>query len=143
MNLADDLLLYGDKISMATSLEARVPMLDIELMNFVESLPLNYRVALRKTKIIHKLMAQKYLPSSIVYRKKRGFQVPFVYWSRGPWRSYIEDVLLSPGAPHLAYLDKEVLSVFWDEHVSKRRNRSRQMFALLTLALWWRELTTV
>jgi asparagine synthase (glutamine-hydrolysing) len=139
MNLADDLLLYGDKISMATSLEARVPMLDIELMKFVESLPLDYRVALRRSKIAHKLMAERYLPASIVHRKKRGFQVPFGDWSRGPWRAYIEDALLSPDAPHWEYLDRKGVSAMWNEHVSNRRDRSRQIFALLMLALWWRE----
>ncbi|MBL4753658.1 MAG: asparagine synthase (glutamine-hydrolyzing) [Flavobacteriales bacterium] len=139
MNLADDLLLYGDKISMASSLEARVPMLDIELVKFVESLPLSYRVRLQRSKVAHKLMAERYLPSSIVHRKKRGFQVPFGDWSRGPWREYIEDVLLSPGAPHLAYLDRNVLLALWNEHVTNRRDRSRQMFALFMLALWWRE----
>lgn len=141
MNLADDLLLYGDKISMAASLEARVPMLDIELMNFIESLPLKYRVALRRTKIAHKLMAERYLPASIVHRKKRGFQVPFGEWSRGPWRAYIEDVLLSPDAPHLAHMDRNVLSALWQEHASNRRDRGRQIFALFMLALWWREAT--
>src|SRR2546430_5664144 len=54
MGLADDLLLYGDKISMAHSLEARVPMLDIELVRFVESLPPEFRVSLRGGKIAHR-----------------------------------------------------------------------------------------
>lgn len=140
MNLADDLLLYGDKISMATSLEARVPMLDIELVKFVESLPLNYRLALNRSKIAHKLMAERYLPASIVHRKKRGFQVPFGDWSRGPWRTYIEDILLSRDAPHFDYLNRNSLLALWNEHVLDRRDRSRQMFALLMLALWWKQL---
>ncbi len=140
MNLADDLLLYGDKISMATSLEARVPMLDIELMKFVESLPLEYRLALRQTKIVHKMMAERYLPPTIVHRKKRGFEVPFGDWSRGPWREYIEDVLLSPNAPHFGYIDRIGVTTLWNEHVTNRRDRSRQMFALLMLALWWKQI---
>ncbi len=139
MNLADDLLLYGDKISMATSLEARVPMLDIELMRFVESLPLHYRVAFRRGKIVHKAMAEQYLPGSIVHRKKRGFQVPFGDWSRGPWREYIEEVLLSPNAPHFDQLSNKGVTMLWKEHVTNRKDRSRQMFALFMLALWWRE----
>ncbi len=143
MNLADDLLLYGDKISMATSLEARVPMLDIELMKFVESLPLNYRVALNRSKIVHKRMAEHYLPASIVHRKKRGFQVPFGDWSRGPWREFVEEALLASNAPHLNYFDKQGLSLLWQEHLSNRRDRSRQIFALLMLSLWWRELVSV
>jgi len=139
MNLADDLLLYGDKITMANSLEARVPMLDIELIQFVESLPIKYRIALGRSKIVHKLMAKRYLPASIVHRRKRGFEVPFREWSRGPWRGYIEDVLLSPRAPHFTILNHKGVSALWNEHVSGRRDRSRQMFALLCLALWWQQ----
>ena len=138
MNLADDLLLHGDKTSMAASLEARVPMLDIESMKFVESLPLNYRMALGRGKIVHKRMAENYLPSAIVNRPKRGFHVPFGDWSRGPWRDYIEDALFAPDGPHLDYLDKGALSTLWQDHVSQRWDRSRQIFALLMLALWWR-----
>src|SRR5205823_10120157 len=77
MGLADDLLLYGDKISMAHSLEARVPMLDIELVRFVESLPTDYRVSLRGGKIAHKIAAARHLARSIVERPKNGFMFPF------------------------------------------------------------------
>jgi asparagine synthase (glutamine-hydrolysing) len=138
-NLADDLLIYGDKISMATSLEARVPMLDIELVQFVESLPLNFRVALRKTKIVHKLMAERYLPSSIVHRPKKGFSVPFGNWTRGVWRSYIEETLLAKEAPHWAMLDRKGVLSLWTEHLSAKPDRSRQIFALFMLAIWWKQ----
>ena len=63
LNLADDLLLYGDKISMAFALEARVPMIDLEVMRFVYSLPVGYRVNLLRRKIVHKKMASRYLPA--------------------------------------------------------------------------------
>lgn len=139
MNLADDLLLYGDKISMAASLEARVPMLDIELVNFVESLPLAYRVALRRAKIVHKRMAEGYLPASIVYRKKKGFQVPFGDWSRGIWKDWIANKLLDAGQAHLGFIRKDSLEKMWRQHLRKQPDRSRQIFALLMLALWWEQ----
>lgn len=137
MNLADDLLLYGDKISMAVSLEARVPMLDLELMNFVESLPLQYKLALRQSKIVHKKMAERYLPSEIVHRKKKGFGVPFGAWSRGPWRGYVEECLLRPDAPHWAMLDKREVTNLWNQHLKGAPDRSRQIFSLFMLSLWW------
>ncbi len=139
MNLADDLLLYGDKISMATSLEARVPMLDIELVQYIESLPTNFRLALGKSKIVHKLMAEKYLPASIVHRKKRGFEVPFGEWSRGPWRDFIEDTLIAKDAPHFSILSANTVHKIWADHLAGRPDRSRQIFSLLMLAIWWRE----
>lgn len=139
MNLADDLLLYGDKISMAASLEARVPMLDIELVRFVESLPVHYRVGLNKGKIVHKLMAKRYLPSQIVYRKKKGFQVPFDTWSRGAWKPWIESVLFAPDAPHWQLLRKEGVQRCWQEHLNGKPGRGRQMFSLIMLCVWWRQ----
>lgn len=139
MNLADDLLLYGDKISMAASLEARVPMLDLELVHFVESLPLEYRLGFRKAKIAHKLMAEAYLPSAIVHRRKKGFQVPFSEWSRGIWRDFVTATLLDVNAPHFAVLERDVVAQVWNEHLEGRPGRARQVFALLMLALWWKE----
>ena len=133
MNLADDLLLYGDKISMAVSLEARVPMLDIDLVRFVESLPVGYRIQWGKGKVVHKMMAERYLPSEIVHRPKKGFQVPFGDWSRGPWCLWIEERLLD-GLNGL--LRREGVERLWRGHLAGRPDRSRQVFALLMLALW-------
>lgn len=133
MNLADDLLLYGDKISMAVSLEARVPMLDIELMHFVESLPIDYRIRWRQGKVVHKAMAQRYLPSDIVNRPKKGFQVPFGEWSRGPWRRWVE-MHLFEGLNGI--LQRQGVERLWRQHLAKKPDRTRQIFALLMLALW-------
>lgn len=135
MNLADDLLLYGDKISMAASLEARVPMLDIEVIRFIESLPLSFRVGIRRTKIVHKMMAESYLPGQIVHRPKKGFRVPFSQWSKGPWREWIEAVLLDRNAPHFNQLNRVGIQQIWKEHLSARPDRGRQIFALLMFAI--------
>jgi len=134
LNLSDDLLIYGDKISMAVALEARVPMLDIELMRLIESFPIELKVGLRRTKIVHKAMAERYLPSSIVHRKKKGFQVPFGDWCRGIWRDRVGETLLSPGAPHLDHLDVAGVRQIWDAH--QRGDRSREVFSLLVFAIW-------
>ena len=136
MNLADDLLLYGDKISMAVSLEARVPMLDLELVRFIESLPIDYRIRWRQGKVIHKRMAEEYLPREIVHRPKKGFQVPFGSWSRGPWRAWVESHLLE-GLEGL--LRRKAVERLWREHLACQPDRSRQIFALLMLALWRQE----
>jgi asparagine synthase (glutamine-hydrolysing) len=136
MGLADDLLLYGDKISMAHSLEARVPMLDIELVRFVESLPSKYRVSLHGGKIAHKLAAARHLARSIVNRPKKGFLVPFGTWAGTVWKDQIADVLLNPSAPHWAWLNRQAIQGLWQEHVSGRRDRSRQLFALTSFCLW-------
>ena len=77
-------------------------MLDIELMEFVESLPLDYKIRLGKGKIVHKEMAESYLPREIVHRKKKGFQVPFGDWCRGIWKDRVHDILFDPQGIHLS-----------------------------------------
>lgn len=132
MNLPDDLLLYGDKISMATSLEARVPMLDIELVRFVDSLPIDYRLRWRQGKVVHKRTAEASLPAEIVHRPKKGFQVPFGELSRGPWREWVEQSLLQGLAD---ILDVDGVAKLWHGHLAMKPDRSRQIFALLMLSL--------
>ena len=73
MNLADDLLLYTDKITMHHSVECRVPFLDLDLVHFVESLPCSYRLGIFRGKVLHKRLAKRMLPSTVVHRKKNGF----------------------------------------------------------------------
>ena len=139
MNLSDDLLLYGDKISMAFALEARVPMLDPHLVAFVESLPLTMRSTLRKTKIVHRAMARRYLPRGIVDRPKKNFQVPFGRWSRGIWRDYVQQTLLSSGNKMFDHLDRQEVTRLWTSHLAGRPDQSRQIFSLLMLSIWCNE----
>lgn len=134
MNLPDDLLLYGDKISMAFSLETRVPMLDLDLMEYVESLPLSYRVTLGRRKIAHKKMALNFLPEKIVSRPKRRFEVPFGEWARSSWKDFIYSVLFDHNAKYLNYVDKPAVSELWKTHQSGV-DCSRQLFAAIMLAL--------
>ncbi|MFO1217386.1 MAG: asparagine synthase (glutamine-hydrolyzing) [Burkholderiaceae bacterium] len=136
LGLADDLLLYGDKVSMAHSLEARVPLLDTELVTFVESLPENYKLALRRSKIVHKQMADRYLPSAIVNRPKRGFQVPFGDMIRAAWRDRCESTLFSGHALADLGINASAVRRVWDEHQRSFRDRSRQLYALLGLIEW-------
>ena len=134
MNLSDDLLLYGDKTSMAFSLEARVPMLDLDLIELVDSFPVSFKLDYRKTKIVHRRAAEAYLPSRIINRPKKGFQVPFADWARGRWRDRIEAVLFDSTAPYLSVLDKKGVQRIWREHLIGKRDRTRQLFALLSFA---------
>ena len=136
MNLADDLLLYGDKIAMSVGLEARVPMLDTELTRFVDALPRKHKVSVGRGKVLHRMVACQYLPASIIEARKRGFLLPFGSFSRGPWRGRIEDVLFNRGARYLRLLRKDAVKRLWTEHLHRWPDRSRQIFALLVFAVW-------
>ena len=134
-SLADDLLLYGDRISMAHSVEARVPMLDLDLATFVESLPRRSKLRLGEPKRLHRLVAERLLPEEITRRPKLGFQVPFGEWARGDWRERVEAMLFD--ADGLArVLDVAKVRELWAEHLTGRRNRERQLFALVSLSAW-------
>ena len=136
LGLADDLLLYGDKVSMAHSLEARVPLLDTDLVNFIESLPADFKLTLNRSKIVHKRMAERYLPSSIVNRPKKGFQVPFADMIRHAWRDRCADTLFSGSMLADLGIESSTVRQLWDEHQRGFRDRSRQIFALLGLSVW-------
>lgn len=139
MNLADDLLLYSDKISMNCALEARVPMLDPSLVQFIESLPMSFRSTLRRTKIVHKAMATNYLPKRIIDRPKKGFMVPFGTWSRTIWKDFIVANLLDSRLTIYSHLNRTAVQNLWQMHIEGKRDCSRQIFALLTLSLWMQE----
>ncbi len=139
LGLADNFLLYGDKIAMAHSLEARVPMLDAELVRFVESLPLGYRLSLGGGKIAHKRAAARHLTAAIVRRRKRSFRMPFAAWSRTLWKDRLRELLLDPPAAAWTWFRRDGIEHLLDEQLSGTRERSVQLFALASLFLWFRQ----
>lgn len=134
MDLSDDLLLYSDKLSMNFSLECRVPLLDNELVKFIEALPAYYRVKRGQTKIIHKAYAKSVLPDYIINRKKLAFQSPTEIWFREKFDS-IQDFILGPNSLLLDYLDKQEIAKILNDY-KNGYERDRQVFLLLSLNYW-------
>ena len=118
---------------MAVALETRVPMLDTQLIKLIESFPISYRLAWGKTKIVHRRLAEHVLPAHIIQRKKKGFGVPFAQLARREWKQMLREILFD--GKLTANLDSKALQQVWDQHQSGT-DRSRQLFALTTLALW-------
>lgn len=135
MNLSDDLLLYTDKITMHHSLECRVPMLDIELVRFIESLPASYRVGLRNGKIIHKKFSGRVLPKRIVNRKKKGFASPTKRWFKN---GILRDILGDSSSRFATYFDLREVDRIITEH-ENGFNRERHLFLLLSIFYWLAE----
>ncbi len=136
MNLADDLLLYTDKITMHHSLECRVPLLDLQIINFVESLPAAYRLGVMRGKMLHKKFAERVLPPSIVRRKKKGFLSPTKHWFKQP--GPIWEILLDPQSRFASYFDVSEVRKILLEHQAGL-NRERHIFLLLNLHYWMAE----
>ena len=133
MNLADDLLLYTDKITMHHSIECRVPLLDLDLVRFVESLPCRYRLGIGRGKVLHKQFARRVLPASVVNRKKNGFRTPAGNWFKET--KLIADILLDRQSRFSSYFDLAEVETILKEHAAGM-NRERHIFLLLSVYYW-------
>jgi asparagine synthase (glutamine-hydrolysing) len=136
--LPDDLLMKVDKMSMAASIEARVPLLDHPLIEWAAKLPDRFKVGGLEGKILLKRLARRLIPAEVVDRPKVGFTVPLAPWFRGPLRELLGDTLLSPACLGRGYYDAATLRRTVEDHLEGRRDRSRELWTLLTLELWHR-----
>ena len=136
--LPDDLLMKMDKMSMAASVEARVPLLDHPLVEWAARLPESFKLRGVTGKYLLKRLARKRLPAEVVDRPKVGFTVPLSPWFRGPLRELVTDTLLSSQALGRGYYDAATLRGYVDDHLSGRRDRARELWTLLSLELWHR-----
>jgi asparagine synthase (glutamine-hydrolysing) len=135
-SLPDNLLTYTDKMSMAASLEARVPFLDLELMAYAESIPSRWKVRGRTGKWILKRALARWLPDKISERKKIAFETPVSDWLRtGELRATRERVL-DQGSACSRLLNLKAVAGLFDQHDSGRRDLHWQLYSLITLELW-------
>jgi len=138
--LPDDLMVKMDIASMANSLETRSPFLDHVLAEEVARWPVSWKYRpLNHSKRILKETFAKDLPPQVLYRGKQGFGVPLSQWFRGPLKSYLREIILSPEALARGYFRPDVVTRYVDDHQSGRRDRSYGLWALLMLELWHQE----
>ena len=137
--LPDNLLQRGDRMTMAASIEARMPFMDHELAAFVSSLPDRYRIRGRVTKWILREAMKRLLPASILDRPKVGFKVPVAEWFRGPMRAYLIDHLCDRDSHTRAYYQPQTLQRILNEHFEGKQNHEKLLWTMLTLEIWHRE----
>jgi asparagine synthase (glutamine-hydrolysing) len=127
-----------DKMSMATSIEARVPFLDNDVIDFAHSLPRDYKQTLNHRKRVLKSVALRYLPADIVHRRKSGFGVPLVGWfaGAGPMGKLLDETIESQELREL--LDGPRLRALRDEHRAGSADHSELLWGVLNLGLWRR-----
>ncbi len=133
--LPDDLLVKADKITMANSIELRVPLLDHVVLEFAASLPPHFKVMGGQTKRLLKATFAKVLPEEILTRKKAGFPVPYESWLRNGLRRQVEDVLLSARASSRGCFEKKEVHRLLQANAADGRF-SKEVFCLLALELW-------
>ena len=142
LSLPDDFLLYGDKMSMAASVEARVPFLDLDLMAAAEELPPSFRIRGGTRKHIYRKVLAKWLPREILSRAKLGFDAPTDHWFRYDLAQFLERALLGPGAACRVYFNPDVIHMLLRDHTAGRHDHRRQLYNLLVFEIWHRQFIT-
>ena len=125
-------------MTMAASIEARMPFMDHELAQFVSDLPDHYRVRGRTTKWILREAMGQLLPQQILKRPKVGFRVPVNEWFRTSMKDYLYEHLTGASSRTRRYYKPAALQAVLAEHVEGRQNHEKLLWSLLTLELWHR-----
>jgi asparagine synthase (glutamine-hydrolysing) len=133
-----ELLMKQDQMSMAASIESRVPFLDHQLVEFAAGLPNKLKLRGFKTKWILREAVRELLPAEILSRPKMGFPVPFGVWMRGPWNRVAHDVLLDSRSRERGIIEPAAVERLLDAHAAGTANGTDAIWSLLNLELWYR-----
>ena len=138
-SLPDELLMYADKLSMAHSLEVRVPYLDRTVVEYVQRLGANLKVRNGTRKWLHRQVCRNYLPRRILKRKKRGFAVNVVdRWFHSSLQGKLPDLLLDTSSLMFELLKPEPVGKLLEAHRSRRQDNHKLLFSLVMLEQWLR-----
>ena len=138
-SLPDELLMYADKLSMAHSLEVRVPYLDRTVVEYVQRLNANFKVRNGTRKWLHRQVCRNYLPPQILKRKKRGFAVNVVdEWFNSSVQSQLPEMLLDRNSLMFELLKPESVRELLEAHRSRRQDNHKLLFSLVMLEQWLR-----
>jgi asparagine synthase (glutamine-hydrolysing) len=133
-----ELCMKQDQMSMAASIESRVPFLDHVLVEFASRIPAKFKTRGLEGKLVLKKKARDLLPESIIHRKKMGFPTPFGSWLLGPQLQSIEDTLLESRSLERKLFKPEAIGKLFQEHRAHHRDHTDRIWRLLNLELWHR-----
>jgi asparagine synthase (glutamine-hydrolysing) len=134
--LVDDILVKVDRMSMATSLEARVPFLDHRFVEFTATIPSHYKLRGNTTKYILKKALSRYLPETIINRGKEGFSIPIKNWLKEDLRDLMLDVLAEDKVKSEGFFDASEVRNLIDEHLTNKENHSHRLWAMMVFGIW-------
>ncbi|HSK70469.1 MAG TPA: asparagine synthase (glutamine-hydrolyzing) [Pyrinomonadaceae bacterium] len=137
--LPADILTKVDRMTMAASLEARAPLLDHKLIDFVTKIPAELKLKGSETKYIFKKAMQGIVPDEILYREKQGFGMPINEWINRQLKDRIEETLLEKRTLERGYFEPKYIRMLLDEHRRNRRDHSYALWVLWMLELWHRQ----
>ena len=134
--LPDYLLLRGDKLTMANSIEARVPLLDHELVEFAAKLPTSMKLNGKVRKYLLKKVAGRYIPDEIIHRKKQGFPIPIDTWLRKEVRPAMKDMLSQDRIKSRGLFDPAIVANLVQEHETSFADHSLLLWGLMSIEQW-------
>ncbi len=135
--LPELLLMRVDRVSMASSIEARVPFLDHRMVEYSMRIPMALKLRNGETKYILKKAVEGIIPNEIIYRRKQGFAAPVSEWLRGPWASFARDTILGSPLVREGFLRTDAVSSLLDRHARRQTDAGQSIWSLLHLALWY------
>ena len=142
-SLPDELLMFGDKLSMAHGLEVRVPYLDRTVVEFAERLNASMKIRQRRGKWLHRKVCEQFLPAPLLNRKKRGFGVNVVdQWFQSSTSSTLTDLLLDGNSYMFEILDPKPVRQLLEEHRSGQDDNHKLLFSLAMFEQWLRGVRT-
>jgi len=143
-SLPDELLMYADKLSMAHSLEVRVPYLDKTVVEFAQRLAAGFKIRNRTGKWLHRKVCQTFLPPAILNRKKRGFAVNVVdEWFQSSVEGHLQEMLRDESSMMFGMLNTKPVSRLLGEHRSGNQDNHKLLFSLVMLEQWLRGMRSV
>lgn len=137
--LTEDILVKTDRAGMAHGLEVRAPFLDLDVVNFALTLPVDYKLHGRTGKYLLKEIMKEHLPAHIVSRKKKGFNIPIGAWIRGDLRDLFTETILNGALVTSGLFKREGLAILLQAHMSGISDNRKKLWALFVLALWMEE----
>jgi asparagine synthase (glutamine-hydrolysing) len=138
--LVDNILTKVDRMSMAVSLEARVPLLDHRIVEFALNLPPQMKLRGGTTKVLLRRAVAGLLPAEVLAKPKQGFSSPLKQWLCGPLRPLLTDLLSASSLSRDGYFEPGCVERWVSEHLNGRANHSHRLWALMVFTLWKRQL---
>jgi asparagine synthase (glutamine-hydrolysing) len=134
--LVDNILVKVDRMSMATSLEARVPLLDHKIVEFAFSMPEDLKLRGYTTKWFFKKSMEGILPDEIIYRQKEGFSIPIKNWLKNELKDLMFEYLSEKRIKETGIFNYNYIKKMIDEHINNRENHSHRLWTLILFNMW-------
>ena len=137
--LQDDILVKTDRASMAVGLEARAPFLDYHLVDFINSLPNNFKLRGWQTKYIFKKLMKDKIPKNIVYRAKKGFGMPVAKWIREELKDFTLELFIEKKIKEQGIFNYSYVKQLLQEHFAGRKDNRKLIWTLIVFQMWARK----